>query len=362
VRRTVMALSIAASVAFCSNTVFATVNDDQVTSQKIREADGASGQNTNSGSGVKTGHIQDGAVTDAKIGGTISASKIQGGVFQKKYANVIVVAKSGGDFTDPSAAMNSITDASAANRYLIKIMPGAYTLGSYVRMKPYVDMEGSGRDVTKLSKASDLVVYFEGSHPGVVFNSELRDMTLEDPAVSTYTLGVVSLFDALGVSLRNLNITISGSTEALGIYAAGSNYSLDNVNINAQSAATSIGMLTNGCTVNLHKTTILASGGAAGFSDWISAGIDIVNSGSVVTIRNSEITSTQHAINSGPIYNGYPTTFKIYNSRLSGMISAATLEPATHLFASATEINGPLTGGATLVNCFDSNFFPIPNQ
>ena len=42
--------------------------DNAVTSAKIAEADGASGQDTNTGSGVKTGHIQDGAVTNAKIG------------------------------------------------------------------------------------------------------------------------------------------------------------------------------------------------------------------------------------------------------------------------------------------------------
>lgn len=44
--------------------------DDAVTSQKIREADGTSGQNTNTGAGVKTGHIQDGAVTPSKIDST----------------------------------------------------------------------------------------------------------------------------------------------------------------------------------------------------------------------------------------------------------------------------------------------------
>ena len=66
---------------------------------------------------------------------------------------VINVAKSGGDFTSPIAAMNSIKDASSNRRYKIKIGPGEYKLGfgKQLVMKPYVSLEGAGTGRTIIS-------------------------------------------------------------------------------------------------------------------------------------------------------------------------------------------------------------------
>ena len=158
-RKALLVLSIMVAALLFSTIAFASVNDDQVTSQKIKEADGTSGQNTNSGSGVKTGHIQDsavitdkianGAVTDVKIGGTISQSKVTGleaalagksevthnhdALYQQKYGKVVVVAQTGGDYTDPIAAMNAIASwcgtPSETNPCMVKIMPGRYSMG-----------------------------------------------------------------------------------------------------------------------------------------------------------------------------------------------------------------------------------------
>jgi len=176
------------AVSLFSASAFA-YSADSVLSHDIKEADGTSGQDTNSGSGIKTGHIQngavttskvaDGAITDAKITGPISRSKIE------KYANFIIVAKSGGDFTNPVDAMNSITDASASNPYLVKIMPGVYTLSSPLYMQPYVDIEGSGENTTKIT-ATGLVASQGCNAVGVIAsanNSEIRFLTVESIGV-----------------------------------------------------------------------------------------------------------------------------------------------------------------------------------
>ena len=67
--------------------------------------------------------------------------------------NVVTVSAHGGNFTDPVAAVNSITDASTSNRYLVVIGPGEYTITQTLIMKPHVDIIGSEKDTTKLRGA-----------------------------------------------------------------------------------------------------------------------------------------------------------------------------------------------------------------
>jgi hypothetical protein len=66
----------------------AKIRNDSISSSKIREADGTTGQNPGRGFGIKTPHIQDGAVTTAKIKDeAVSESKIaNGAVTEKKLA------------------------------------------------------------------------------------------------------------------------------------------------------------------------------------------------------------------------------------------------------------------------------------
>jgi hypothetical protein len=73
----------------------------------------------------------------------------------KTLKNVITVAKANGNFTDLRAAVDSITDASETNPYLVVIGPGVYTIQtSPLIMKPYVDIAGSGENITKITGAT----------------------------------------------------------------------------------------------------------------------------------------------------------------------------------------------------------------
>jgi hypothetical protein len=119
-----------------------------------------------------------------------------------RYANVVIVAKSGGDFTDPIAAMDSITDASDANPYLIKIMPGVYDLGSAtMSLKSFVAVEGSGESVTKIKGTGPSGVVSAAYASG----SELRNIYIEGESIA------VNKNDDGGGSVKLSHVTLNAT-------------------------------------------------------------------------------------------------------------------------------------------------------
>jgi hypothetical protein len=131
--------------------------------------------------------------------------------FQQHYASVVVVAKSGGDFSTISAALASITSASAANPYLVYVAPGVYT--EQVSMKPYVDIQGSGEQATRISfhgSASDNASTVNGAS-----NAELRFLTVEN--TGGYSNGSAIYNSSASPRLTHLTITASNATLNIGV-------------------------------------------------------------------------------------------------------------------------------------------------
>lgn len=100
---------------------------------------------------------------------------------RKKNSRVLVVAHDGsGDFPDPAAAMEAITDASATNPYLIKVLPGAYQVAPGWRPKSYVQVEGSGQDLTVIwSECPALTIGPPMVMAWALEGAEFRDLTLQ---------------------------------------------------------------------------------------------------------------------------------------------------------------------------------------
>lgn len=148
-------------------------------------------------SAVTESKLAAGAVTDAKITGPISASKIE------KPANVIVVAKSGGDFTSIQAALDSITP-SATNPYVIKVMPGTYS--GDITMKSYVHLQGAGRDVVTLRPISNTSIFIELYY--------LTNVTISGFTITDALTGIANFGSSVTIS----DNMITGNIGGFGIY------------------------------------------------------------------------------------------------------------------------------------------------
>lgn len=334
-RKVLLILSIVVVASLFNTMAFADLDNNEVTSVKLKEADGTSGQNTNSGSGVKTGHIQNGAVTAQKLGivcpngqylqytvpdgwlcsvgtpgpvgpqgpagpqgatgatgpqGPIGLTGPQGPVGSTpSYANYAVVAQSGGDYTNPVAAMEDTATwcgtPSATNPCLIKIMPGIYLVSSSLRMKPYVDVEGSGETVTKIvgnglqtgigSPPAGQLCDGSGVVNGAV-TAEIRSLTIENTAdAGQVNIGYYSCLWNFEHTqkLTDLTINTSGGSPNYAIYNNSDSPIITNVIVSATGSGMNYGIY------NL--------GGAAVMRDLVVTGsmMNIVGCGGCQTVR-----------------------------------------------------------------------------
>ncbi len=434
---TVLMLTLVSSTAFA-------LPDDSILSQNIKEADGTTGQDTNSGSGIKTGHIQDGAittpkivdgavstskiadgaVTDAKITGPISGSKLgththsgsdiaDGSVTTSKiaagaitpdkvgfYNNVIIVAPSGGDFTSPVDAMNSISDASESNPYLVKIMPGVYNVGSSsVQMKPYVDIEGSGENATKIIGNSG------DSSSGVIIcatNAEIRLLTIENSGSGNYSQAIyinnvsnvklsnvtvtssTAVIKSTGIYnrqssplLTNVTIISSGpSTYVTGITDDSGSPVLKNVSINVSNGGDVYGMeLNSSLNPSINNLKISASGGSSrtfGIANLYTSSTTIQNADITSTGASGNILGVWNAANSSltiinanvnalrGILNQDNSFLRIINSMIKTTYSSIETSNTIQTYASYTMVDGnpAVSGNDKCIGLYDGNFDP----
>ncbi len=236
-------------------------------------------------------------------------------------SNIIIVAKSGGHFSTISAALTSITDNSAANRYLVYVAPGTYT--ETVTMKPYVDIEGAGELATKITQV--------GSASGAptlsgASNAELRFLTVENTGGFDFAVAIRNV--SASPRLTHITAIALDGLETDGIRNISSSPRLEHVTASATSAGGNYGMYNLDSSPTVNNSVIAGSG----FS---SFGIYNATTGGsfVVRVTNSQIAGSPYTIFTIPSY-----TTVVVASQLSGGVA------------------GGGGGTVTCVGVYDENF------
>jgi len=157
------------------------------------------------------------------VSGTLTAAN-----FSTPYGQVVTVAKSGGDFTDIQAAIDSITDASASKPYVIKIYPGVYEIGTgEITLKAYVTLMGTDKERVKIRGNKPTTTLLHEGTIDMSDNSALHSLCVE-------TYASTSIHNAVSIDRKN-NVLISNcqlrSTASSGraLFLYGDTGKLDNV-------------------------------------------------------------------------------------------------------------------------------------
>jgi len=204
------------------------------------------------------------------------------------YQHTINVAKSGGDYTTITAAINSITDNDSTHLYTIFVQPGIYS--ESITTKPYIDIIGSGIDATVIS--------------GVVYpasNTLVKNVTIS----GTGSLSWYSPFNAMNaaaspVYIQDSKIYINSSTGPIygflttnGSMIYANNVIVDiTVGPNGGDSSTAIGNNGGGGVYNNMTINLTSSSGSATRDD-----ISIITNqwNANISLSNSKVTVTNNA-------------------------------------------------------------------
>jgi len=213
------------------------------------------------------------------------------GVDAESPDRVVWVADDGtGDFLLLSAALDSISDASASNPYVVRIAPGVYTETATVALKTYVDVEGSGQGVTTITCECASASW--GASSATVsagdIAAEIRHLTIENTGGGDYSFGVYTNGSSPSVSMMNVTATATGGTSNYGVHNSVSSPSMTNVTATATGGGDNYAVFSYDSSSTMNNVTATATGGEDNYA--------VFNTSSSPSIRASSLTSDDISI------------------------------------------------------------------
>ena len=209
------------------------------------------------GAGLSGGGASGNVSLDVSFDGTGSASTAarsdhnHGLVYQQKYGKMAVVAQSNGDYADPVSAMADLGTwcgvPSETNPCLLKIMPGVYDIAeSSLVMQSFVDLEGSGESVTKITgsvTSPDLTTNPLGTVECAPL-METRFLTVENTGAGGIRIALLNNTSAGGdhCYLSHMTALASGGDTNIGVANIFGHVQTSEVSITASGGTTSYGV------------------------------------------------------------------------------------------------------------------------
>ncbi len=276
----------------------------------------------------------------------------------KQAKRTVLVSPTSTPIASGSALLNAlskITDASITNPYLIIIEPGVYDIGSNsLQMKSYVDMQGSGENVTKIT--GNINSDSSGTLNGVD-NAELRFLTIENTGVGgTYRYGIYN--KSSSPSMNNITAIASGGNQSSGVYNDNSSPNMNNVNAKAFGG----NFYNVGVSNKESSSPVMNNVTATASGDFYNFGVYNISSSPNM---NNVTASGSGGTNNYGVYNDTSSISKINHSMISGTTNSiytssnsTTYIGNTYLEGSTNTVSG---GTCACAGVYDNNFVFYPS-
>jgi hypothetical protein len=120
----------------------------------------------------------------------------------------------GGDYSSITQALDSITDNSVSNQYVIKVGPGTYE--EQVMMKEYVDIKGSGKNATVITTVGGSSNYTTSASVIGADNSSIYNLSIQSNSTDYYAVGIYN--NNASPKIENIAILSTSSEDYASVY------------------------------------------------------------------------------------------------------------------------------------------------
>jgi hypothetical protein len=268
-------------------------------------------------------------IGDIKISVAVSGAHVIASVvgYYTRFGETVVVGPGATPAASGTAlrnALTSIADNSASKPYLIKVEPGVYDIGdATLFMKPYVDIEGSGETVTKIT-ANDATNRGTGTITGAS-NAELRDLTVVNTGGGSFAKGIENQV-VTATRITRVTAIASGGVEANA--GVRNNLCTDCALTDVTARGTGGGSFAAGLILNTSERFTVRRVTATGASGVTSYGVWVVNNSGTTSGQLEDVTATgsggttSYGVNAGG--GSGILTFELRNSKLTAKDGSGT--------------------------------------